>query len=435
MRIIGVSTFAFIAALLTLILIPRQATRSAARLLEGTTDRPDTISLVAQAGQAQSAATAAEAVLDRHRAQWRERQQHPATFDSLLAAAAPTQPRTTRDSVVANIVELNRLIARTERSPLTASYRDLGAAAALHADPQVPVLLDSLADVERARTAFNAAGGVDPIFVALTARVNAIGHALQAIAVARRSALRLRLDALGGAPTPPAVLVAATDTLRPRQRVDSARMALAAATASLDSARAVDAALDARTVRAREIANESAPPIALVGAALVLGLAAGFAVTFGFELRTPRVANAAEAGRVAGAPTLAMIVPHPPDPQRTRRETDHALSPLIDANSESYRYVYLRASEASAAGAVGGPVVAVTGDEPEVVATVATNVAIAAVHDSRTTLLIDADPVAAAVNGIVGVRRSPGVAICSGDGSTGRPPSSRRSSAAITRST
>ena len=150
-----------------------------------------------------------------------------------------------------------------------------------------------------------------------------------------------------------------------------------------------------------------------MGAALVLGLAVGFAITLAFELHTPRVADASEAARIAGAPTLATIVPHPPDPQRTRRETDQTLSPVIDASSESYRYVYLRTSERSRGtadvGATGGPVLAVAGDEAAVVATVAANVAIAAVHDSRSTLLIDADPIAAAVAGIVGVRRSPGV--------------------------
>ena len=147
-----------------------------------------------------------------------------------------------------------------------------------------------------------------------------------------------------------------------------------------------------------------------MAAALVLGLAVGFAVTFGTELATPRVSDGPEASRVAGVPILATVGPRLPDPRRMRRKTDEELSTLIDVNSESYRYVYLSVSGADAAASTGFPLVAVTGDEAEVVGTVATNIAVASAHDSRTTLLIDADRDAAVVAGhILGMPRAPGV--------------------------
>jgi tyrosine-protein kinase Etk/Wzc len=156
--------------------------------------------------------------------------------------------------------------------------------------------------------------------------------------------------------------------------------------------------------------DQSASPIALAGAALVLGLALGFAMTFGAEVRRPRVADGAEAERVSGVPTLATIASRPIDPVRARRAADRALSPLIDASAESYRGIYANVSDPQGASPIAFPFVAVTGDEAAIVATVATNLAVAAVNDSRSALLIDADPDAGLVAGIVSVPREPGVA-------------------------
>jgi Mrp family chromosome partitioning ATPase len=409
LRILGVSGAAFVVVLLTLVLIPRQATRSAARLLEGTAERPDTAALAAQLDQVERALAASELAVARRRAEIRARQQRAAASESLAALSSAAAPRTRRDSLAAAMNELNRLLERAERSPLPASYRALASASPLRRNPRVQVLLDSLGDVERARNAFDAAGGVDPIFMALTSRVNALGRSLELVAAAKRDTVRSALTALGGPPAAPPAVAAAVDTTQPLARVDSARRAVDRASAALTSAHARDAALDARMERAHAIATESASPAALIGAALVLAIAVGFGVTLGAELRTPRVADAAEAERVSGTPTLAIVGARPSDPQRMRRRADHTLSPLIDTNSQSYRYVYARVREDAATGAVGVPLVAVTGDEAAIVATIAANVAIAGVHDARTALLIDADPEAAIVGSIVHVPRMPGV--------------------------
>lgn len=160
---------------------------------------------------------------------------------------------------------------------------------------------------------------------------------------------------------------------------------------------------------AQLLPDASAPPIALAAAALVLGVAVGFAVTFGIELHRPRVADAAEAVRVTGVPTLASITPHGLEPLLARRAADRDLSPLINPASDAYRRVFVQVSDPLGANPLGFPLVAVTGDEAAIVATVATNIAVAAINDSRTALLIDADPDAGLVAGIAGVPRQPGV--------------------------
>jgi Mrp family chromosome partitioning ATPase len=406
LRIIGVSSTAFIAALLTLILIPHETTRAAARLLATTQDRPDTFALVHRVARLQVAQLAAESAVVRDRLRARAARQ--AFHDSLVARAASSGGGTRRDSLTADRAELTSLVALVTRSPLPTSYRALGDARALKGDPRVRVLLDSLTVVVRARDALSS-NRTDVPYLALTARLASIGQAIEAIATARARALGTEITVLSPDATRAAPRVPHVDTTIAHTRLDSVGLALAPAALALADARRVDSALDARVDQARAIAGGSAPPLALMAAALVLGLAVGFAVTFGTELSTPRVSDGPEASRVAGVPILATVGPRLPDPRRMRRKTDKELSTLIDVNSESYRYVYLSVSGADAAASTGFPLVAVTGDEAEVVGTVATNIAVASAHDSRTTLLIDADRDAAVVAGILGMPRAPGV--------------------------
>jgi Mrp family chromosome partitioning ATPase len=402
LRIIGVSSTAFIAALLTLILIPHEATRRAERLLDETRNRPDTVAMLRRINQLRLETTDAEHALARDRVRRLAHEQ--AVRESLLAWHGYPEGATRRDSLVADRVELAALLARANRSPLPTSYRGLGAARALGRDRRVRSLLDSLAVLARSRDAISSGGQADPVYLALTARLTSIGRTIQTIAAARLAALDADIAKL-----PPPSPSRAVDTMPARMRVDSVRRVAARAAGALAGARRLDVTLDVQAERARALAAGNAPPLALMAAALVLGLAVGFAVTFGGELATPRVSDAREASRVAGVSTLATVVPRAPDPQRMRRKTDRDVSTLIDVNSESYRYVYLSVSGHDAAAALGFPLVAVTGDEAEVVGTVATNIAVASAHDSRTTLLIDADTEASVVAGILGVRRAPGV--------------------------
>ncbi|HZS60075.1 MAG TPA: hypothetical protein VFA43_12450, partial [Gemmatimonadaceae bacterium] len=380
LRIGGVSVAVFLTALVTLVFIPRQASRSARVLTPRPEDYPDTLLLIRRADLAKAGVNAADSALGHSRTR------------ALRIAAADTLPpalAARRDSLAAGIAELTRVTQHAELSPLPASYRAVAAARALRGEPRVKVLGDSLDDIIRAREAFgsSSSGGVDPIFVALTARMNAIGRSLLNVAEAKRATLRDQLAALGGSiPSAPTV---AAETLRAHHKLDSLQAVDSAAEIALASARKQSGILDQRAERARELANISAPPIALLAAALVLGASVGFAVTFGIEVRQPRVADRGEAERMTGARVLAVISPARPNPERMRRSTDRALSSLIDATSAEYRLLYLGLVTESAPGQL--PIVTIAGDESEVVATVASNIAVASVYDSRNTLLVDAE--------------------------------------------
>ena len=203
-----------------------------------------------------------------------------------------------------------------------------------------------------------------------------------------------------------ASLASARRALARRDSVERLQLTLVSA---LDSSRRLDSALSARAAQARELAAARPPFIAFPAAAAVLGFVVGFGVVFGSELRTPRIAGAAEATRVAGVPILVTIVPRRPDPERMRRSADAAISPLIDMTSESYRRLSMQTSNATAAKTLGVPLVVVVGDEAMLVAVVAVNIAVASARESHTTLLIDADGEAAAAGAILRVPRRPGV--------------------------
>src|SRR3712207_2832436 len=81
-----------------------------------------------------------------------------------------------RDSLTSMLVALDPLIRRTATVPLPSSYRALAASPALRNDPRVEMLLDSLSAVEQERELFGAQGGADPVFVALTSRLNEFGR-------------------------------------------------------------------------------------------------------------------------------------------------------------------------------------------------------------------------------------------------------------------
>jgi len=392
LRIGGLSGLLFVIALVALVLVPRRATREARALTPSPADYPDTAAVRQRVRSADSASVAASGALSLARA----RAARLAAADTL-----PTALEARRDSLTAEQADLTHALAHAELSPLPESYRALGALSGVRADPRIRTLLDSLDDVARARQALGTAGGADPVYLALTARVTAIGREIQAIADARRETVDAELERLGGArPSQPAI---AAETLAARARYDSVVSADSTARAVMATAVQTTAVLAQRADRARELVNVSAPPIALLAAAIVLGAAIGFGLTFGAELAHPRVADGAEAERVSGVRTLAVVRPRQPQPERSRRRTDRAISPLIDATSTEYRLLYLGLA------GTGLPLVTVTGDESAVVATVAANIAVACALDSRATLLVDADPQVAAASSIVAARLAPGV--------------------------
>lgn len=419
--VVAVGAATFVVALVALVLVPRQATRSALGIMPSSGERPDTMTLALQEARARSQLARADSALRLSQLAARQSAAAGPPPDTL-----PPELAARRDSLLGSIGTLNRLLARAENAPLPASYRALGETRELRGEARVRALLDSLADIEREREAFGAVGGVDPIFVALTARAGEVGRAIQELAQSRRAVLRRELATVRQSAQPTGTTVAAGDssatsspdpaTVWPAgplpdsavraARVVAARESLGVARQALAEGRQRSVAFDERVERARELANVAAPPFALLAAALVLGVASGFLVSLVVEMVRPRVADAAEAERLAGARVITVIRPYVPNPDRARRRADLEASPLIDASAEGYRMLYLHVS---ATGSVL-PMVTVTGDDADIVATVAANLAVASAYEARATLLVDGDLGNGAVSGVLRIPPEPGLA-------------------------
>lgn len=388
------------AALVALVLVPRGASRAARASALHAGDRPDTIAAASIAARASLALAAAEAQLASARSTTMPRA--PEVVVDTFSAEAVAR----RDSLAAGAAALGRLLARAEGAPLPASYRALGEARELRGDAGVRSLLDSLADAEREREAFGAVGGADPIFVALTSRVTEIGRAIQAVAERRRAEMRRSSAALRPAPLAAPATVVIVDTMPYAAAAAASRRASATAENALRRSRVAATEFDRRVERARERANVGAPPVAMLAAALVIGLCCGFATALVGELRHPRIADAREAEAIAAARVIGVVRAETPSPDRTRRRADLAAPPLIDPTSATYRMLYLHFA------ATGSrlPLVTITGDEPEVLAVVSANLAAAAAYEARATLLVDADIATSTVAALLRLRPGLGLA-------------------------
>src|SRR3954468_2208002 len=201
----AVSVLTFVASLVALIVVPQQAKRAANAIRPAPAARPDTLPTASSLAAAEQQVAAADSAIVAAKAQ----------LNQLIAAAAAAAAadtttngtvvtaaaRSRRDTLAAQIDELDKLLARADNAPLLGSYRALAEATPMQGDAQVKQQLDSLIEIERERESYNAVGGVDPVFVALTARANELGRAIEAAAVTRRTDLRRQMAAL--APAPP----------------------------------------------------------------------------------------------------------------------------------------------------------------------------------------------------------------------------------------
>lgn len=391
----------FVAMLVTLIVIPHRARRAAAAIMPRPGERPDTARLAAAEAHVAQQLARAEAALARTRAR-AARRALPPPPDTL-----PTAVQIRRDSLQAAIAGLTTLLERAEAAPLFASYRALGAFPELQRDSRVAVLLDSLSEIERQRDAFGATGGVDPLFVALTSRAGALGRALQEIGATQRAAMREEVERMR--PPPRAVVtLPPIDTMRVASARDSVRDALGRTRLAVATARERNRQLDARQQRAREISAIAASAPAMLAASLIFGLAAGFAVALIAELRRPRVADAREIERLVSLPVIARVGPTERVAERSRRRADREVTPVIDQATDTYRQLYLSLAD----GASNLRRVAITGDEPSVVATLSVNLAAAASQQARHALVIDGDVTVHSVSAALHVPPAPGVTEC-----------------------
>jgi hypothetical protein len=118
------------------------------------------------------------------------------------------------------------------------------------------------------------------------------------------------------------------------------------------------------------------------------------------------VADAREAEVAAGVPVLAHLAADGTLAQRTRRRADLDVPPLIELTTDRYDRLYHRLADVVAR----LPRLAILGEEPAIVATVAGNLAAVAARTARATLLLDTDFDSQSVAAVMRVRTEPGVA-------------------------
>jgi Mrp family chromosome partitioning ATPase len=271
----------------------------------------------------------------------------------------------------------------------------------------VKVLLDSLNEIERERDAFGLPGGGDSAAAALAARATTVGQAIQAIGRTTRDSLRQLTAGLSvageeqlsaGAP--------ATDTIGWVAERDSARSMVVEAETALVNARRRADDFDRDVARDRAAAQVSAPPVALLGAALVIGVVLGFGAAFFGEMRNPRISDEHEVERATGVRVLATARRRPRDPNRDRRLADRVAPPYFDPRAPSYQLTYLHVVRAGATRLS----LTITGADTGIAAVVAMNVAAIAADEARSTILIDTDALVLPVAAALRCHAEPGIA-------------------------
>jgi Mrp family chromosome partitioning ATPase len=371
-----------------------------------TIERPDTLALRDTLQALEGRSRIADSALVSGLAAAREL----AAPDPVAASPAPSALAVKRDSLVAAIARLDTLIQRAQDAPLPASYAALGQELLDQNAPHVQALLDTLTSIEATRAGFGAAGGVDPIFVALTSRATLVGRQIQEVGRSRQQELHREIADLGepvarAAPVRRQPRVEPPDTLALALAAADARREANGARRALSSARLLNQEIDERLARQRAAAASSSGVPAIWPAALIVGLVAGLVVAFGFEARDPRVADAAEAEATAGAEVLVTLGANERTQER-RRRADRQVPPLVELASDGFRLLHTQLADRS----FELPLVAVLGDSPVVTAVVAANLAAAVARQVRTTLLMDADFETHSLATITRVPPEPGLA-------------------------
>jgi hypothetical protein len=386
----------FLAALLAIITAPIGIERVQPRVL--VPERVDTASLQRSMGRAQSAVAIAEAALAASRADTF------ATLSPIVRDTFPPALRDRRDSLGLRAREIAVAVRRATDAPLPASYRTVGELPELAMSGVAPIL-DSLGVLERSRNATGMPSGADTTFMALTAEVSRLGDSL--VDLAERELQRLRRELATLTPQVTTPLRADTvDTMPFRMALDDARASFRGAEARLASARAHNLAAGRLEARARQGRARAASPPLRIAAAGAIGAAFGFLLALAGEMRRPSIADAREAEVAAGVPVLAHVPREVGSSQRARRKADLDVPPLIELTTDRYDRLYHRLADAVAR----LPRLAILGDHPAVVATVASNLAAVAARTARATLLLDTDFDSGSVAAVLRVRPEPGVA-------------------------
>jgi Mrp family chromosome partitioning ATPase len=397
----AVGAGAFIAALAALVLAPQEVRHVRHLPAPAGITRPDTTPLVAALTQARIRLASAESSLSSARA-------HAATAPAPVVDTLSPKLIQARDSLATAVNDLDALLARVETAPVTASYRALAESPQLSANARIKSLIDSLADVDRDRESYGTTGGADPVFLALNSRASEIGRSIQLAAQQRRDDLRSQITKLNAPSQQLAIAKApAVDTAGWVAERDSAQSLVSEASASLVDARSRTKEYNDAVEHAREDAQLSAPPVALLAAALVFGVALGFGVSFFDEMRHPRVSSDEhEVERLTATRVLATVAPRPRDPNRSRRAADRSAPRYPDPRADGYQLPYLHVARAGASRLM----LTVASADTNIAAVVAMNVAAIAADEARSTILIDTDARSGPVASAIRTHAEPGLA-------------------------
>lgn len=397
-----------VATLLVLVLLPRGVDRAIRAQLDALPSRGDTTALLATLDSARARHAAAVVAAQASR---------------VVASASPvarvTSVPPSADSVAESrdslSVELQQGLTRARTAPLVESYRTLADARLLRDDARVRAVVDSIEQVDREREAYAALGGPDARYATLTARLAALGQRVVRIAEAALAERSASLSSSRGGSAPsssPALPGAAADSssavsdtnsaFTPRAPLLPARAAIAesalvaAATATADTVsllerslidvRRTNADIERRRVAIRSLGGMAIPPFAMLVAALIVGLALGYASAILRELRRPTVGDESEVERLTGA----RVITHAGSLEavrdvRTRRRADRMLSPALDPTAEAWQQLHLTLT------GLGDVVrtVRIVADQPLLGKTLALNLAAASARESRATFLVE----------------------------------------------
>ena len=405
----GIGLLAVVVTLLVLVLVPREVNRTVRARVAALPAPADTVPLLANLTGAMDRLRNAESNLQTLRDEYADRVAN-ATGNTNTNADAPSS-QVTASGELAEQSDARRdlllRVARARSAPLVENFRAIGDAEFLRNDASIQVVLDSLNDVNRDREAYAALGGPDARYAAMSARLAALGQRLVRLAEQRLATTQSRAvdedvaaTAVSTADTPApgsntAMLAQAapyladsTLDLAARQAHDSAKVQLQAAEQLLRAARETNASIAAERERVQADAPAQVPPVAMLVAALVIGVAIGYGVAFYREVAHPRVADAAEAERVTDSRVIVHSRPSGAAVKmRHRRQSDAGVAPVVDSASESFLMLHVTLTGFGDTSRH----VEVVSQDALLGATVAINLAAAAARDSRSTLLVDTD--------------------------------------------
>ena len=389
--IAAVGALVVIAALLLFVLVPHQVDRAIAIQIAALPPERDTLSLHVDALSARrqltrlDASIAAAAIAAR--ADATVPQAVIAPLDSVTVATVPI----TGDSAANDLL---RQLLRVRQAPLVESYRALADTRLLREDARVRSMIDSLEQLHAEREAYAALSGPDARYASMTARLTQLGQRLARLAeVAYAGAAAMKAEsnpvtAIDSVVASPLLVVQQpmADSALERSRAAAADTLARIDRALLDAA-ALNADLRAKRDALRARMQLDIPPMAMLLASLVLGLALGFAVALWRELRRPTVGDEQELEALTGTrvivhrATTASI-----RATRARRRSDEQLAPVIQPTDAAWPLLHLTLTSIGDVSRY----VEVVADQPVLAGAVALNLSAVAAHESRATVLVDA---------------------------------------------